>query len=174
MTFQVLPDYQPTAAAASDFFTRCARGEIDEVDPATGDSVRRPERVLATGRYVDFEGDVNIGESTVRHMAHLFGMVDGWRVQRLARVHEETLLELTALSEQNARLIGEVERLEGQRKVPVRVYVDEAGVEHSSPLAAEAGSRVAKGRPRKGAESLAPITAAEAPLPVAEVEAVSA
>ena len=165
--FQVVADYPMSAAFGGDYLTRCAKGQITEIDPATGREFLRDERIITTGRYSEFEGDICLGEKTVRHLAHLLGMVDGWRVERLREVHEATVIELTRMSDLNARLIGENAALREKIDRPdtERVYIAADGTTHASRRVAEEASRAAVRLPRAGTEQLRPIAADEAPAP---------
>lgn len=123
--------YPSFAAFGCDFFTRADQGDIIE-DTADGPRVRR-ERILITDRDLDFEGRVCVGERTVRHLAHQLGMVDDWRVERIAADNHQLRRELVDLSEELAR-----EREHGrflrelEAQPPEKVFLALDGTEHAA------------------------------------------
>lgn len=100
MHLEIVDEYPSTAAFGSDFFTRAARGEIRMEGP--DGPVHRMEKVIVTDRDLDYEGSVCVGERTIRHLAHKFGLVDGWRVDRIVDDNHALRKELTDLSSELA------------------------------------------------------------------------
>lgn len=131
----ILDEYPHDAAYGADFFSRNARGEI-QVE--TADGIRmRPEKVLMTPHTVDYEGRVCVGERTIRHWAHNFGLVDEWRFAMVADDNRALRTELVALSNELA-----AERLKSSQLAQLEmpettlIYVDVQGEQHASKRAA--------------------------------------
>lgn len=125
-------DRYPTGAeGGADFFTRAAQGDL-RIDGADGPTFRK-ERVLLTSTYLDYGGQVCVGERTVRHLAHTLKMVDGWRVERIADDNvalRKELVELSARVADQARQIEFHRQLEAQPASVVFVALD--GTRHAS------------------------------------------
>lgn len=144
--YQVVANYPGTAAGGACFLSRAGLDDLVEIDPLSGEPRTRREQVVITDRDVDFEGLVCLGERTVRHLAHLFGMVDGWAYDRLVVQHNE----LVGQHQQVARALGdadrEIEGLEAQVDRGRReVFVAVDGSRWPTVRAAQEQSRVAAG-----------------------------
>ena len=163
---RILPEYPSDAARGACYLSGASRGEITETDPDTGESRTRPERVIDTGREIDFEGRLCVGEAMIRHLAHELGMLDDWRVRRLIVEHEAVVAENLALSTRCNQLEGSMEVLRDMAQQQTRnVHVAADGTLHTSARAAENASRHANSLPSRGRDAVRPITAAEAPIP---------
>lgn len=142
MQLSIVDDYPTEAAFGCDYFTRAAKGVVIEQGP--DGPVTRPEKIVITDRFLDYEGHICVGERTIRHLAHAFKMVDGWRVDRLVGDNHDLRRELVELSEKVAMLNGQVQffrDLESAGPKPVYVALD--GTEHVSKRAAiEADAKV--------------------------------
>lgn len=166
--FVVADNYPGDAARGGCYLSGAAQGEIVTIDPATGGEQVRREKVIVTPVDIDFEGRLCIGERMVRHLAHQFGMVDSWRVERLRVVHD-------ALVEQATRLGEEVERLREDNAVLAQmvdagrteVFVSVDGTCWPKKALAVEASRRALDAPPLGCDALRSIMADEAPLPEA-------
>lgn len=156
--------YSGDAAHGADYFTRASVGVIRFVDEH-GVEQERPEQVLNTGIYVDQEGYIELGELTVRHMAHHLGMVDEWRALRSIAAYEQQAAELDKMSRQVQQLREENAALRQAIDAPAEVYVAGDGSRHASAIAAEDATRRAAGLPLRGGDAVRPISADEAPLP---------
>lgn len=150
--FQVVDEYPGHAAGGADYLSGNPRGEILD------NGKLRPEKVVVTGQDIVGEGLLCFGERTARHMAHLFGMVDGWRVQALMAatqvvVDERDLLsrDLESARQQIANL------LETHRDAPEEVFVALDGSRHASAAAAENATRVAQGLSAKALVGMRPL-----------------
>lgn len=160
----VQDNYSGDAAKGADYFTGASLGEVRWTDEHGVEQVR-PERVLNTHVFIEHEGYIELGELTVRHMAHHLEMVDAWRVQRSMAAYDELMAEHLLLSTEVQRLRDENETLRQAVNEPVEVFIGADGQRHASPLAAEHASRVAEGIVPRGSDSVRPISAIEAPLP---------
>lgn len=128
-------EYPTGSVGGCDFFTRTARGEIIEDGP--DGPLTRPEKVLITDRYVDMDdaivGQICVSERTMRHFAHDFGMVDGWKVERLIDDNHSLRSELVDLSTTVAALRGQIAVMEQMAERETReVYVALDGTRHES------------------------------------------
>lgn len=128
-------EYPFEAVGGCDFFTRAARGEIAEDGP--DGPVVRMEKVLITDRYVDMEdtivGQICIGERTARHFAHQFGLVDGWKVQRIIDDNRALRTELVDLSKKVAEQARHIAILEELERAPAeKLWLALDGTEHAS------------------------------------------
>jgi hypothetical protein len=113
------------------FLTGMSRGTIWELHP--DGPVERPEVVVITDREVLYEGRVVVGERAIRHLAHGFGLVDGWRFERIAEDNQSLRAELIELSKQLGQARAEIDRLEEmERPDKVRVFCAVDGTEHAS------------------------------------------
>lgn len=101
--------YPGDAVGGHDYLTGAAQGEV-VVD---ADTLPRPELVIITDRYIDYEGRVCIGEKSVRHMAHLLGMFEKEQVEAVAAENAALHGEIEALRDQLGRQLVEIERLRG-------------------------------------------------------------
>lgn len=127
--------YPGDAAHGCDYLTRSMQGDI-QVETPDGIKLRK-ERVIITDREEDFEGRICIGERTVRHLAHKFGMVDDWRVDMISRDNTALRAELVGLSSQMAALRDENRRLAELERAEIEdVYVAVDGSRHVSERAA--------------------------------------
>lgn len=127
--------YPADAAYGCDWLTRNAQGDI-LVDTPDG-QVKRREKVLITSREDDYEGRICIGERTVRHLAHQLGLVDDWRVERIAADNRELRTEVIGLSVALGAARNEANRLaQLERPDATKVYVALDGTEHLSERAA--------------------------------------
>lgn len=167
--FQVSDNYPGDAARGACYLTGASRGEIVTIDPETGEDRVRPEKVIVTPISIDFEGRLCFGERTVRHLAHLLGMVDSWRVERLRVAHDslltsalETAAELERVRAENDTLTQMVEKRE-------QVFVATDGTAWPSRRSAAEASRRTSGLVPMGADALRSIGADEAPLPSREM-----
>lgn len=80
--FHLAAQYPGDAAFGGDYFTRSAHGEIVT---ARG---RRPEKVIVSDAFEDFEGRICVSERTVRHMGALVGLYTEDQVSELQeRIH---------------------------------------------------------------------------------------
>jgi hypothetical protein len=159
MNLTVANQYPVGAIHSACFFTRSSPGEIQTIDPDTGNIDMRPERVLITGVTVDFEGQVCVGEKTIRHFAAQFGMVDDWRVKRLIVEYRDALERLDSLSTENATLREQNITLQDMLSGTAReIFVAADGSRHADVRAAETATRKHhKIRPR-GMDGLTPVT----------------
>lgn len=166
---QVVDQYPGDAAAGGCYISRSSRGEIVEIDPVTGEDRVRPERVIVTSVDLDFEGRLCFGERTIRHCAHLLGMVDGWRAERLRREHESyvEVAQQTARDLEDARVQIDVLRAMIDDGRPT-AYVATDGSVWPTARAAQEESRRLAGLAPSGADGLRSIGADEAPLPSGE------
>lgn len=163
--YHVIDNYPGDAAGGCDYLSGAALGEVI-VEDASGHQVRRRERVVVTPRHIDFEGQLCIGERTVRHLAHLLGMVDDWRVEKLGEQYEAVASERDELSAQLAEAHRTIETLSQIERQPITaVYVGADRVEHVSEAAAVDASAAAEGRPRRGLLGVRRIREDEAPDP---------
>lgn len=140
MHLSIVDEYPTGAAFGADYFSDSAVGDIIEQGP-DGPVIRR-EKVVITDRYNEYEGQVCVGERTIRHLAHAFGMIDGWRVARVVDDNEELRAELVTLSKTLADARSEAQALRDlEIAKPQNVYVAIDGTEHESRRAAlEAGA----------------------------------
>lgn len=134
---QVAHAYPGTAAGGADYFTGAAQRPIEQPD-----GTYSLERVLVTDKNVDYEGDVCISETTIRHWGHLFGLYDGTQVTRLQSHVDQVEAERNELSRQLASALRQIEVFELERD-PIRtIYVAGDNTEHASERAAHpAGKR---------------------------------
>jgi hypothetical protein len=164
--FQVADNYPGGTARGADYFTGAALGEINTIDPETGEDRVRRERVVITPAHIDFEGQVCIGERTVRHLAHLFGMVDGWRVERMRREHDSLLAaaqQLAAELEQSRTEAATLAAMVDRGRDEVFVAID--GTRWPKLRNAVEASRASMRLGPTGTDGLRSITADEAPIP---------
>lgn len=163
--WQVLDSFPAYAAAGSDYFTRADVGEIEQT--FAGETNVRRERVLVTPAEIDYEGVVCLGERTVRHMARLFGMVDGWHAANLITDNERLYNERDQLSTELAAAKSEIAYLRSQMEHRLdEVYVAADGTKHASLAAAiEQSERVLTGLRPKPQRGVAPLSEADAPAP---------
>lgn len=144
MQLSIVEEYPSGAVSGADFFTRASRGDIIEQGP--DGPVVRPEKVVITDRFVDMDdpvlGQICVGERTIRHLAHAFGMIDGWRVARVVDDNAELRAELVALSKTVGDARAEAQALRDlEIAKPPKTYVAIDGTEHESRRAAlEAGA----------------------------------
>lgn len=134
MHLEIVDNYPSIAAFGCDFFTRAAIGDVRMEGP--DGEVHRREKVLVTDRTIDFEGRVCIGERTVRHLAHRFDMVDGWRVERIKDDNTALRAELVELSTELASVRSQLtfaRQLETQPAEQVFLSLD--GTKHASARA---------------------------------------
>lgn len=135
MESHLTSDYPGTAAYGADFFSRNAKGKIYEDGP--DGKIERDERVIVTDIDLEFEGIVCVGERTIRHFAHVFGMVDGWRVDRLKEDNQSLRDELVTISNEAARLRDTIHTLRSLEPTdPEKVYLALDMSEHVSARAA--------------------------------------
>jgi hypothetical protein len=136
----VADEYPPGAARGSDYFTGAPLGSVIE-RRRDGDHVH-PEQVVITDIDLDYEGTICIGERTVRHWAHLFGLVDAWAVDDLREAYIAVAAERDQLSAQLVEAGKTIELLRslepGETKL---VYVAADGTEHRSAKAAASATR---------------------------------
>jgi hypothetical protein len=131
----IVDDYPSGAAFGSDYFSRAARGMIVEMGP--DGPIERPEKVVITDRELDYEGRICVGERTIRHLAHAFNMVDGWRVERVLDDNHSLRDELVDLSEKLAQASAQIQFFRDLEQKPVKAaYVSLDGREHVSKRAA--------------------------------------
>lgn len=129
-------EYPTGAVGGADFFTRAARGMIVEQGP--DGPVERAEKVIITERYVDMDdpivGQICVGERSIRHLAHEFGMVDGWRVERVIDDNHSLRDELVKLSQRVAEQDAQLRFAEEQRakREVHKVWLALDGTEHVS------------------------------------------
>lgn len=101
----IIDDHYPADAAfGADFFTNAAQGELIMEGP-DGPVARREKVVVTTQQLDDIAvhwGRICVGERTIRHLAHLFDMVDDWRVKRIIDDNDALRAELVDLSTQLA------------------------------------------------------------------------
>lgn len=156
----VVDEYPGEAAAHCDYITRAPRGEITEEWP---DGKRiRPEKVIVTDVVIEMEGRLCFGERTARHLAHEFGMVDGWRVRQYLADHQAVCDERDLLSRELADARRQVDNLLEMEREPVTaVYVDLDGGEHASKGAAVHASRRARKTAPKENDVLVAVEAPE-------------
>lgn len=134
MHLTIVDDYPSTAAFGSDYFTRAARGDIRMEGP--DGEIHRPEKVVITDRDLDYEGAICVGERTIRHLAHAFGMIDDWRVDRIKDDNEALRKELVLLSTEVAGLRSQLLMAQQMEARPVeKVYLALDGREHASARA---------------------------------------
>lgn len=158
--FQVVDDYPGHAAKGADYFSSAPKGDVIETN-ADG-KVVRPERVVITGVDILGEGLLCFGERTARTMGHLFGMVDGWRVQALMAATQAIVDERDLLSRELADARQQVSNLlETHRDAPAEVYVALDGTRHASADAAENATRTAQDLAAKALVGMRPIAAEE-------------
>jgi len=170
-SFFVAADYPPDAARGGCYLTGASRGEIVEIDPATGADHVRPEKVIITQTDIDFEGRLCLSERIVRHLAQQLGMVDAWRVERLRVVHDahidEAMRVATELERAHAQIETLTEMVEAGR--PKQYVATDGSTWPSKALAIEASLRSLQAPPL-GADALRSIMADEAPLPADAAE----
>lgn len=131
MQLSIVDEYPTGAAFGCDYFTRASRGDVTETGP-DGPKIR-PEKVVITDRYLDDEGQICVGERTIRHLAHRFAMVDGWRVEIIASDNEELREELVELSMQLAQSRVQMQNMRDlETTAPREVYVALDGSKHAS------------------------------------------
>lgn len=160
MELSIVEDYPTGAAFGCDYFSLAAQGDIVEEGP-DGPVVRR-EKIVITDRYNDYEGQVCVGERTIRHLAHAFGMIDGWRVARITDDNAALRAELVVLSQQVAKLHQQVVFLEEmEKKPPDKHWLALDGTEHASHRGAQEATAAMVGL------ELAAVTGAR-PMPVRE------
>lgn len=139
MHLQVVNEYPSDAAFGVDYFSGAARGKLMEEGP--DGMLERDEKVIVTDRYLDYEGQVCVGERTVRHLAHEFGMVDGWKVDRVIADNGSLRSELVELSEEVARVRAQLAFAQELERAPaVTKFVGLDGHEHASQRAAAEAS----------------------------------
>lgn len=109
-------EFPADAAYGADFLSRASKGTITETGP--DGKVVRDEKVLVTSVDVDFEGRVCFGEKTVRHLAHQFGLVDGWRVEALKAEFAQVRDECEQLSRDLAKAREDLEFLHSLEREP--------------------------------------------------------
>lgn len=159
---QLAQNYPSGAIGHACALCRADVGEIVERRP-TGD-VRRPSRVVITNIDIDFEGALCICEKCARHMAHLFGMVDDWRVQQMMVEQTRVLTDLGATSAEVVTLRSQVEVLQAMATEPSKTeYVALDGSRHASAVAAEDASLRSMEKAPLGFAGVHPITETEAP-----------
>lgn len=158
MNLTIVDQYPIGTIGSACFFTRSSPGEIQTINPDTGQVELRPERILVTGITVDFEGQVCIGERTIRHFAAQFGMVDDWRVKRMIVEYREALDRLDQMSVENAKLREQNITLQDMVSGTAReIFVAADGSRHADSRAAETATRKHhKLRPR-GLDGLTPV-----------------
>lgn len=141
MQLSIVDEYPTESAFGCDYFTRAARGEV-RMDGPDGLEIR-PEKIIVTDRYLDYEGQICVGERTVRHLAHALEMVDGWRVDKIIADSAAVRAELLELSMQLAQTRDQLRFAQDlERATPVTTFVSIDGTEHASRRAAmEAGAR---------------------------------
>lgn len=163
MSFLVLDQYPSDAAKRADYISGSPPGDVIENGRATG-PVIRPEKVVDTGIQIDFEGRLCFGERTVRHLAYLFGMIDGWRMEALIASHTALNDERDLLSRELVEARKQVENLLDVQREPVtEVFVALDGTHHASAGAAEDANRKTAGLAPAALKGMRPISAAEAP-----------
>lgn len=123
--FVIGESYPLGTAKGGDYFTGAAQRDI------VVDGVKRREKVLVTPLEIDFEGQLCLSESTVRHMAQLFGMFDHGQVAPVLRANDEFVERIKALSEQLVNAWNEIERLR-EGKALQTIYVAPDGAEFTS------------------------------------------
>lgn len=140
MQLSIVDEYPTGAAFGCDYFTRAARGDIEMQGPDGPEY--RPEKVVITDRYLDDEGQICVGERTIRHLAHKFEMVDGWRVARIVADNQALRAELVQLSTDLAAARSEIAFMRDmeQRPVPVKFIALDQSEHSSSRGAAEASA----------------------------------
>ena len=142
MDCSITDDYPADAANGCDFLSGAAKGEVVEDTP--DGQIVRPEKIVVTSREVDWEGRICIGERTARHFAHLFGMVDAWKVDALIAESRAVRDELATTSAElgDARHTIRVLR-ESEIPSAEKVYLALDGTEHGNQRgAAEATARL--------------------------------
>lgn len=145
--FKLASDYPGDAAFGACYFTRAAKRKL-VVETADGDA-ERDERVIITDAHIEYEGRIVVSEFAVRCMAHLLGMVDEWRIDRV-RLDSETLrVELILASQRAATAEAEIRRLETLDRSEIRtVFIALDGTQHASARGAlEASGAVADMEP---------------------------
>lgn len=153
---QVQAEYPVGTARGGDYISGSPRGEIIE-----GDTVR-PEKVVTTDVDILGEGYLCFGERTARHLAHLFGMVDGWRVQNLMAATQAVVDERDLLSRELAEARTQIDNLlETHRDAPAEVFIAADGERHASADAAANAGRKALGLASEALVGMRPITAEE-------------
>jgi len=162
--FFILDSYPGDAAAGACYLTLADRGEIIEDRP--DGPVVRAERVVVTPREVGFEGRICLSERIVRHLAHLLGMVDDWRVDAV-KAHNAALRdEAQSLSHTLAKAWQTIELLSSLSiDPPEQVWVALDGSEHASKRAALDRCAQLLRLESVAVADLRPITVLEAPVP---------
>lgn len=143
MDMYLVDDYPADTAYGNDFLSGNDKGKI-QVETPDGDVVLRDERILVTTRDVEFEGRICVGERTIRHMAHQFGLVDEWKVDRLKVDNLALRAEIADVSKVAGEQAARIRLLEDlERPESVKVFLDVAGNEHASQRGAvEATARL--------------------------------
>ncbi len=148
----IVDEYPSEAAGQCDFFSMTSPGDII-VETPDGTVLRR-EKVVITPHYLDYEGQVCVGEKTIRHLAHKFHMVDDWRVELIARDNDALRAELVELSQELAKTRAQVEFFRQMETAgPATVYLASDGSHHASERAAQEHS----GAVPKASAMLAPV-----------------
>lgn len=134
MHLELVDEYPTGAAFGADFFTRAARGDVRMEGP--DGEIHRPEKVVITDRDLDYEGIICVGERTIRHLAHKFEMVDGWRVERILDDNHSLRAELTTLSSELAAVKSQLEFARQLEARPAeKFYLSLDGTTHVSARA---------------------------------------
>lgn len=137
----VVDQYPPGAAGGADFLTGAPLGTVREHHRDGSDRLH-PEKVIVTDQDVEFMGTVCIGERSVRHLAHIFEMVDRWQVDDLVDAYVDVAKERDELSVELAEAYKTIDLLRAlEQTTPKKVYVDADGVEHRSAKAAVSATR---------------------------------
>ena len=160
MEYLIRDSYPGDAAHGGCYLSRAAQGEV------VVNGQPRRERVIVTPIHIDFEGQLCIGERAARHMAHLLGMVDDWRVAGVVAELGDTRDERDRLSAEVQRLRDEVELLRQLDSPEEReVFVALDGTRHASAGAAQSASERAVGKMPDVLARVQRISAVEAPNP---------
>lgn len=168
---RITDEFPINAVNGCDYLSLSARGDIVEPGP-DGNLINRPEKVLITDHDVDMDhagGTVCFGERTVRHLGAMFGMVDGWRAQRLRDEYEVTREERDALSARVCDLQRDLTRvMELEKSRPEKVFCAIDGTEFDDIKSARSHSlRLARVAPT--AADVRPVALEDAPFPRPEV-----
>lgn len=148
MHLEIVDEYPSTAAFGSDFFTRAARGIVRMEGP--DGEIHRPEKIIITDRDLDYEGTICIGERTIRHLAHKFEMVDGWRVGRIIDDNDKLRGELVDLSTELATTRAQLAFARQMEAQPAeQVFLSLDGTRHTSKRACMEATAKLLGVPTK-------------------------
>jgi hypothetical protein len=153
--FTIGDSYPLGTAKGGDYFTGAAQRDI------VVDGEKRRERILATQIAIDFEGQLCLSESTVRHMAQMFGMYDAGQVAPLLRTVEDLVDQNTRLSTELAAAWKEIEELRAGSGFST-VYVGPDGTEHADKKALVQHLLKSRGALPKAPKPMAP---KDAPMP---------